>query len=65
MSKGRQIVMVIAGLGLVGLAGEEHLARQTAERRYREALESRRALELEFGEVRATHQRLANDFKQE
>ena len=65
MRKGRQIFVAVLGIGVLGGLVEEHLARQAAERRYREAVEDRRRVELQFAEVRATHERLTSDLQKE
>jgi predicted RNase H-like nuclease (RuvC/YqgF family) len=65
VSKGRQIIIGIVGIGLVGIAVEEHWSRRVAQRRYHEAVNSRQRLELQFAEMRSTHERLVESLKKE
>ena len=54
-----RIILIVIGTGLVGGWGMEWAARQTVTHRLNAALQTQRNLELELGEVRAEHQRVA------
>ncbi len=58
-TQGIRIALVITGVGLAGGWGMEWAAHQTVKRRYEAALQTQRNLELELGEVRAEHERVA------
>jgi gas vesicle protein len=61
----QRILAIGGGVLLAGAAAGEHLYRRTIEGRYRQAQEARRQLELQFGEVLATHQQLKQELEQE
>lgn len=61
----RRVLIGVIGIVVVGIAGAEHLSRRGAERRLQEATEARRKLELQFGEVAATHERVKQDLRKE
>ena len=65
MSTQRRILIGILGAALVLAATGEHIGRRIAQRRYLEATEHRRQLELRFAEVLATHQQLTAKLAQE
>ena len=65
MTKGHQILIAVSGVALVGAAVGEHVYRRIIERQYHESMDSRRQLELKFGEVLATHEQLKGDLKHE
>jgi hypothetical protein len=55
----KRTTVAVIGLFVIGVAIGEWLARHRVEREYRQALEARRTLELELGEVRADRDRLS------
>ena len=61
MSIGRAVIAVV-GVVLVGAVVREHASRRKAEAQYRQAAQARRELELQVGEILASHQRLQEDF---
>lgn len=65
MSRERQVLLAVLGVALVGAAAGEHVARRLIARRYRQALESRRQLELRFSEMLTTHEQLKQRVEQE
>ena len=65
MTKGHQVLVAVMGVVLAGAAAGEHVARRLIERRYHQSVESRRQLELKFGEVLATHEQLKGALKHE
>ena len=65
MNRGVQILIAITGISLTSVAVVEHVYRRSIERRYHEAVEARQKLELQFGEVLATHQQLKADLQRE
>lgn len=65
VSGGRRILLAGLGIVLGAAATEEHLSRGLMARRLHEALEGRRQLELQFGEVLATHQQMKAQLKNE
>ena len=64
MNRARQILIGSIGVVIVGVAAGEHLAQRVTERRYHQMVESRRQLELQFGEVMATHEQMQRDLQQ-
>ena len=64
MSLGRVAAAVI-GVVLAGAVVREHVSRRQAEGQYRQAAQARRELELQVGEMLASHQRLQQDLVQE
>ena len=64
MSIGR-VVIAVAGVVLVGVVVREHAFRRQAESHYRQAAQARRELELQVGEMLASHQRLQGDLTRE
>lgn len=54
----RPVILASLGVVLIGGITAEEAARRGAERRYQEAVGARRKLELQFGEVLATHNQL-------
>lgn len=65
MTKGQQIVAGVMGVVVIGGVALEARSRLSAERRYREAVEARQHLELQFGEVLATHDRVKTELDSE
>jgi hypothetical protein len=65
VNRGRQVLVGLVGMVLLGAAAGEHSYRRIIERRYHAAVEDRQQLELQFGEVLATHEQLADDLKNE
>ncbi len=65
VNRGRRILVSGLGVMLVAAAIEEHLSRGLMARRLHETLEGRRQLELQFGEVLATHQQITSQLKNE
>ena len=65
MSKARHILMAVLGMALAGAVVGEHVSRRLLEQRYHESVESRRQLELKFGEVLAVHTQLEGALKHE
>ena len=63
--KGARILTVTAGCVLAGVAAWQFTARRAIDRRYHESVESRRQLELKFGEALATHEQLKSALKRE
>jgi len=65
VTRGRRLLIGGIGVIVIGVVVAEEGARRATQRRYREAVASRRQLELQFGEVLATHgqlkERLANE----
>ena len=61
----RNLLVVVGITGAVMLVAGEHLYRQVIERRYQQAVESRRQLELRVGEMIATHEQVKRNFQQE
>ncbi len=57
--------MAIIGVGLLGGLIGEHLSRRSLEQRYHAAMNSRRQLELEYGDILATHGQLQRDLEHE
>ena len=60
-----QTAVSIVGLALVGVTVGEWIAHRRVERDYRRAIETRRRLELELGEVQADRQRLSGVLAEE
>ena len=61
----RRIVVAIVGMGLFGALIGEHVNRRDLERRYREAMDSRRQLAMQVGELTAGHQEIKRDLDSE
>ncbi len=55
--------MLSAGIVAIGVAAEAHLARGFLAKRYRQAVEGRRQLELQFAEFVVSHERLTDELK--
>lgn len=64
VSVGRLVIAVV-GVTLVGAVVHEHASRRQAESQYRQAARARRELELQVGEMLASHQRLQQDLTRE
>jgi len=60
-----KVLVAVTGVALLGGVGAEELARRAAERRYRQAQEGRQQLELQFGEVLATHEQVKTNLQRE
>ena len=65
MKQPSPVILAIAGAGLIGIAIGEHLNHRSAERRYREALESRHQLEQQVSGIVAAHDHLTQTLAQE
>ncbi len=65
MSKRRGILMAGLGLVVLGAAIGEHVYRRIIQRKYHEAVESRRQLERRFGDMLASHEQVKADLAQE
>lgn len=65
MNRSRQILAAVMGIALIGGVIGEYRYRRGLEHRYRQAVEARQHLELQFGEVLATHDRLKTDLDRE
>ena len=65
MTRGQQVLIVVGGVVLIGAVAWEHSARRLTERRYREVVDSRKHLELQYGEMLATHEQLKQDLNTE
>lgn len=65
MTKGQQIVAGLLGVAVVGGVIAEAQYRRSMGRRYREAVQGRQQIELQFGEMLATHDRLKTELEQE
>ena len=65
MNNVRRVIIGSIGIIVVGIAAGEHVYRRVVQQRYRQLVESRRQLELRFGEVLATHEQLKQDLTQE
>lgn len=63
--KGARILTITAACIFAGVAAWQFAARRATDRRYHESMESRRQLELKFGEVLATHEQLKSALKRE
>ena len=59
-----RLVAAVVGVVLVGAIVREHASRRQAELQYRQAAQARRELELQVGEMLASHQRLQQDLTQ-
>ena len=65
MSQAGWRIVGILGFVAVGVAVGEHVARGVVERRYHQVIESRRRLELQFGEALARAGKLEDDVRAE
>ena len=65
MSGTWKILIGVSGMAVLGAAVFEHGARRTAEHRCQQVVEARRQLEIQFGEVLATHEQLKGDLTRE
>lgn len=65
MTKGQQLVAGIVGIAVIAGSVFEVLYRRGMERRYREAVQGRQQIELQFGEMLATHDGLKTELEQE
>lgn len=65
MKRGRQILIAVVGVAVIGVAVSEHLARRRMERRYQASVEVRAKLEVHIAEVLTAHERLKEDFRSE
>lgn len=63
--KAQQIVTAALGITLLGTAIGEHATRRGVERRYQEALQRQRHLELQLGEMVAVQEQLQGDVAKE
>ena len=63
--KRRQLVLIVAGVAVAGVAVWEDAARRGAERRAQEAVAARQELELRVGEMLATHAQVQADLQGE
>lgn len=57
--------LIVAGVSFVVISAGQWAARQRVERRYQDALQARKQLELEVGELRADRERLAGGLASE
>lgn len=64
MSKGQAVWIAVAGAAIVVAVGEE-VARRSLAHRYVEAVEGRRQLEVQFGELSASHEQLQRGLVEE
>ena len=61
MNKARAIIIGSVAILLIGVAVGEDLARRLVTKRYRQMVEARRQLELQVGEMVATHEQLKGE----
>lgn len=65
MSRPRQILSAVVGIAVIGAVTGEAQYRRGLEHRYRQAVEARQHVELQFGEVLATHDQLKTELDHE
>ena len=65
MSRISSILAGGVGIAMAMVAAGEHVGRRLAERRYHDALQRQRGLELQVGEILATHQQLQDELTHE
>ena len=65
VNRASRIFAAVVGVALAGAAVAEYRYRRGLERRYRQAVEARQQLELQFGEVLATHDRVKTELDNE
>lgn len=65
MTRTSQLVIGALGIALTGSVAAGLLIHRDAQRRYQEAMASRRQLELQYGEVLATHDQLERELNTE
>ncbi len=65
MKRGHRILVAAVGVVLAGAAASEHVYRRLIEQRYRRVVESRRQLELQFGEMLAKNHQLERNLQGE
>lgn len=65
MTGGQRIAFAVIGVALAGFGTGEHLYRRVIQRRYHDAVEGRRQLELHFGEVLAEREELKGSLARE
>jgi len=65
MNHASRIVIALVGVGVLAALIGEDLSRRHLAQRYREALDGRRQVELQYGEAVATHQQLQHALDQE
>ena len=65
MKAGRDILITVIGVGLLGGLIGEHLSHRRFERRYQEAVAVQRRVELQYREALATHGQLQRDLEHE
>ncbi len=64
MTRGQLTWMAVAGAAIAVAAGED-VARRSVKRQYAQAIEGRRQLEVQFGELAAAHDTLKNSLTEE
>ena len=63
--RGQQVLMGIVGVALVAVAVGQYVYGRGLSRRYRAVVESRRQLELQFGEFLTTHEQIKTELAKE
>ena len=65
MKRRRSILIAVVGVAIIGVAVREYFYRRHIERRYHAAVEARRKLERQVGEVLENHERLKGELQSE
>lgn len=65
MRRVRQLLIAVLGVGLLGALLGEHANRRAIARRYQEAIDSRRQLVVQIGEMTAGHEQLKGNLERE